>query len=163
AVFDAGEGLEGVTVNLYAANGTTLVATVYTDINGRYLFGGLDATKTYVVRVDTTTLPGGGAGMTNTVDPDGGIASQSSVDLTLFAGATTFTQDFGYRPNTPNTISGTVFNDANGNGTKGAGETTGYAGVTVILRDANGNIVATTTTDASGNYSFAGIPNGTYT
>jgi hypothetical protein len=35
--------------------------------------------------------------------------------------------------------------------------------VTVVLRDEDGNIVATTTTDANGDFSFTGLPDGTYT
>ena len=35
--------------------------------------------------------------------------------------------------------------------------------MTVVLLDANGDVVATTTTDASGNYTFSGLPDGTYT
>jgi hypothetical protein len=60
-------------------------------------------------------------------------------------------------------ISGTVFNDANGNGVLDAGET-GMAGVVVFL-DANGNGVLDanemyTTTDANGHYSFTGLATG---
>jgi hypothetical protein len=36
-------------------------------------------------------------------------------------------------------------------------------GVTVVLKDPNGNTVATTTTDANGNYSFPNVPAGNYT
>ena len=32
----------------------------------------------------------------------------------------------------------------------------------MVLADSNGNVVATTTTDASGNYSFTSLPDGTY-
>jgi len=43
-VYDAGDtGLEGVTVKLYDAAGTTLLATTVTDENGNYTFGGLNA------------------------------------------------------------------------------------------------------------------------
>ena len=47
-----------------------MIARTVTNENGQYFFGGL-AAGTYTVRVDTTTLPNGGAGLTNTVDPDG--------------------------------------------------------------------------------------------
>lgn len=57
-----------------------------------------------------------------------------------------------------NNVSGTVFNDNNG----GTPDGTGYGGVTVNLRDANGNIVATTTTAADGTYSFANVLNADY-
>jgi protocatechuate 3,4-dioxygenase beta subunit len=56
-----------------------------------------------------------------------------------------------------------VFLDANGNGVQDAGEL-GIGGVVVNLLDANGTPTGlTTTTDASGNYSFANINAGTYT
>ncbi len=160
---DPGEGLEGVTVELYDATGTTLLATAVTDAGGNYFFGGLDPNDTYVVRVDTATLPNAGADLTNTVDPDGGIASESTVDLSLVAGGVTLDQDFGYEAGTPGTIGGTIWVDANADGTLDGSETTGLEGVTVVLRDSDGDIVATTTTDANGDYSFDGIPAGTYT
>jgi uncharacterized repeat protein (TIGR01451 family) len=160
--FEAGEGIEGVTVRLYDSTGTVLLATAVTNAGGRYVFGGLDSLLAYEIRVDTTTLPGGGVGLVNTVDPDGGLSSRSVVDLTLFPGGTTLEQDFAYEATVPSTIGGTLWNDRNGDGILDAGETARYAGVTVVLRDSNGNVVATTTTDASGNYAFPGLPDGTY-
>ncbi len=62
----------------------------------------------------------------------------------------------------PNRLDGTVYNDTNGNGLRGAEP--GTPNITVTLyRDTNGNglvdagdvAVTTTTTDASGNYSFS--------
>lgn len=53
-----------------------------------------------------------------------------------------------------------VWEDANGNGLQDAGEA-GLAGVEVQLKAANGDVVATTTTDASGNYHFD-VAAGTY-
>ncbi len=38
-----------------------------------------------------------------------------------------------------------------------------FPGVTVALLDNSGNVIATTVTDASGQYTFPGLPNGTYT
>jgi hypothetical protein len=55
-----------------------------------------------------------------------------------------------------------VFNDKNNNGKQDAGES-GIAGVTVKLFDSANNVVGTTTTDASGLYSFTNLPSGTYT
>jgi hypothetical protein len=57
-------------------------------------------------------------------------------------------------------ISGAVFNDPDGNGIREAGEA-GIPGVTVNLNDDSGAVVATTTTDANGEYDFTdqtGIP-----
>jgi hypothetical protein len=58
-------------------------------------------------------------------------------------------------------ISGTVFNDADNDGLPRTFGEGGVAGITVNLLDANGVVIATTTTDAQGHYSFTdqtGIP-----
>lgn len=62
----------------------------------------------------------------------------------------------------PGSIHGTKWHDTNGNGLRDAGER-GIPGVTIVLTDADGTIVATTTTDANGTYVFSGLPAGTYT
>ncbi len=159
--FDSGEGLEGVAVGLY--KGGVVVAVTQTDENGQYQFGNLPA-GSYEVRVTTVSLPHGGVGLTNTVDPDTGSDSKSVVTLTVDGSGAVqpnLTQNFGYVGS--NTVSGTIWNDVNADGTKVAAETVGFSGVTVALLDSNGNIVATTTTDASGSYSFASLPDATYT
>jgi serine-aspartate repeat-containing protein C/D/E len=53
-----------------------------------------------------------------------------------------------------------VWEDSNGNGVQDSGEA-GIAGVTVQLKDAGGQVVASTTTDASGKYHFD-VDAGTY-
>lgn len=64
---DADEnGIAGITVKLYAENGTTLLATTLTDGNGKYLFPGLAAGK-YYVEVDRTNPIL--AGCTSSKDP----------------------------------------------------------------------------------------------
>ena len=157
-------GIEGVTVQLFDSTGSVQLAGTVTDENGHYYFPGL-AAGTYVVKVVTTSLPGGGVGLVNTDDPGVGGApdtgdNQSTV--VLAAGGINLLQDFGYHAGTPNAISGTVWNDQNADGIL-SGEAGVYAGVTVALKDGNGNILATTVTDGSGNYTFGGLPNGTYT
>ena len=156
--YDAGDsGLEGVTVELYDETGTTLLRITVTDENGHYSFGDLDPLETYLVKVDATTLPGV---LVNSSDPDGVKDSQAVRDLTV-TGPIDLDADFGYKANVPNTISGTIWNDANSNGLLEAGEAP-IPGVTVVLYDADGNVVGYATTDASGNYSFPGLPDGTY-
>jgi protocatechuate 3,4-dioxygenase beta subunit len=54
-----------------------------------------------------------------------------------------------------------VWEDSNGNGVQDGGEA-GIAGVTVQLKDADGHVVQTTTTDTSGKYHFD-VNAGTYT
>src|SRR5204862_192790 len=58
-------------------------------------------------------------------------------------------------------ISGKVYNDLNGNGSLDAGEP-GIAGVSVALTGGTPSSPGTTTTDASGGYSFTGLPKGYY-
>ncbi|MGB5686943.1 MAG: SdrD B-like domain-containing protein, partial [Candidatus Electrothrix sp.] len=168
-IYNAGEGIEGVTVRLYDNSGA-LVAMTVTDANGRYEFGKLTKTAIYEVRVDTDTLPNGGIGLSNSVDPESDADSRSIVDLDADADGIVLDRDFGYTADIPNTISGTIWNDSNADGTltDGASGTTdetgnGVADVTVVLRDSKGNIVATTKTNGFGNYSFDKLPDGTYT
>ncbi|MFC4639126.1 beta strand repeat-containing protein [Deinococcus hohokamensis] len=60
------------------------------------------------------------------------------------------------------TVSGRVFGDPNYNGTVDSTES-GLSGVTVQLLNTAGTVVATTTTDSSGNYTFPVSSNTTYT
>jgi large repetitive protein len=158
-VFDSGEPtLEGVTVEL--RNGSNvLIATTRTKADGTYAFGSL-ADGNYTVTVVTSSLPNGGVGLTNTADPDDGTANQSAV--TISGANINLTQDFGYQATSPNTIAGTIWNDTNADGTL-TESASGIAGISVVLRDASGDIVGTTTTNSNGDYSFPGLPNGTYT
>ncbi len=114
--------------------------------------------------MDTTTLPNGGTGLTNTVDPDGGGNSTSTVNSSTSPGGINLNQDFAYQYQTnPNTISGTLWNDLDSDGLLEGTEAGRFDGVTVVLKDANGDIVATTTTGSGGSFTFSGLPNGTYT
>ena len=61
----------------------------------------------------------------------------------------------------PATIGDRVWNDVDGDGIQDDGEL-GIQGVTVNLLDAEGNVVATTVTDANGNYRFVIGDPGTY-
>ncbi len=168
-VQDAGDqGLEGVIVRVFDSNGN-LVDSVVTDENGQYLFTGLDPSGTYTVVVETSSLPNNGVGWNTNIDPDGIMDAQTVVNLALVPSGIVLDQDFGFVGTQSNTIQGTVWSDNDGNGllTDGTGadpdETqNGLENVTVELKDVDGNIVATTTTDANGDYSFTGLPDGTY-
>ncbi|MFI0606907.1 MAG: SdrD B-like domain-containing protein, partial [Anaerolineae bacterium] len=168
-LFDPGEGVEGVTVQLFDTSTGLLVATTVTNENGQYFFGGL-AADTYTVQVIATTLPAAGVGLTNTVDPDAGTANQSNV--TIAAGGINLVQDFGYRDTSgSNAIGGTLWEDTDTDGTLDAGETTRFAGVTVVLYedsnsngvlDGGDNVVGSIMTDSNGDYSFENLPDSTY-
>ena len=177
---DAGEpGIPGVTVDLY--DGTTFVATTTTDALGGYLFTGIPA-GTYEVRIDSSTLPTGLAA-NPTYNEDTGTTMPNHVSaVTVGAGATHLTADFGYNyasvadTDTPSTtatgaIGDRLWNDTDQDGIQDPGES-GIEGVTVrLLVDTNGDgvyggtsgeILATTATDASGNYIFDGLDEGAY-
>ena len=152
---DAGEKLyEGVTVNLVDADGN-VVATTTTDTDGTYSFDKLPA-GTYSV---TVVQDGPIAGLEQTGDPDA-TKDNASEPITLNNDNPSTTDvNFGYIAD--NSLSGTVYRDDSRNGDQDGTEP-GYSGVTVQLLDASGNVVATTTTDANGTYSFSKLPDGTY-
>lgn len=56
-----------------------------------------------------------------------------------------------------NSISGSVFLDNNGDGTRAITETVNISNLTITLYDTEGNPVQESITDASGNYSFQGL------
>lgn len=162
-LFDAGEGIAGVIVNLRDGMNNVVVTTV-TAAGGTYLFNNLPAGN-YTVEVDPSNFNVGNtlAGYSNTVDPDGGNDNQSAV--VLVAGVDNLTQDFGFETTIlPGTIGDYLWFDGNLDGIQSATEPP-LVGVTVSLYDGM-VLVSTTTTDSNGAWSFstAGlIPGGTYT
>ncbi len=158
-VRQAGEpGLANVRLSLYGpgADGVcgtgddVLFAVAYTDGNGVYMFYGLPA-DTYCVRVDEDTVPVGMVLGTHFTNPYGPIV--------LADGATFLDADFGY---TAATVEGTVFEDANGNGSQDAGED-GIAGAHVCLyTTASSTPLVCADTDAAGHYEFDQLAPGDY-
>lgn len=182
-------GVSGVTVELLNADGTAVLNTTTTNSIGTYTFAGL-AAGTYQVRLATANFSGAGALIgfvsstpsadnpnNDTDNDDNGIGAGSTIQsgpVTLAVDGeptgdgdqnanTNLTVDFGVVPPRANvTLGDTVFRDANNNGTQDQGEP-GLSGVTVELLDqAGSNVLGTTTTNSSGNYSFAGLVAGTY-
>ena len=156
---DSEQRFKGVTVALLGEDGTPVLdsegkpMTATTDENGAYQFVGLAPASYRVVIVDPDK--GDLAGLIPTQAYTGKGATEAAVTIT---DASVQGVDFGLVA--PATIGDRVWNDADGNGADN-GEP-GVPGVTVILKDANGVEVARTTTDANGNYRFAGLVPGTY-
>ncbi|HSH01915.1 MAG TPA: SdrD B-like domain-containing protein [Anaerolineae bacterium] len=154
-------GIAGVTVILN--NGSCTPATTcprtVTDENGYYLFSGL-ADGTYVVTVNTTTLPNGGTGAVNTDDRDADDDSNSG-NIVLNNNDSNpnnndiLDADFGYT--IPAMIQGNIWHDWNRNGADApdTGEED-LAGVTVQLFGGACS-PCTTTTDANGYYVFPNL------
>ncbi len=153
-------GIEGVAVELLDGATNAVLATTVTNENGLYFFGNL-AADDYKVKVVTTTVP---SGLTNSVDPDGAAPGDDETNsFALPASTGDLTKDFGYTATIPYDISGTIWEDSDAEGILDGTETNRFENVSLALLEADGNIMATTTTDASGNYSFKSIPDGTYT
>ncbi|MBK8952960.1 MAG: carboxypeptidase regulatory-like domain-containing protein [Chitinophagaceae bacterium] len=163
---DAGEpGIGGATVTLTYPDGATVTTT--TDANGAYSFANL-APGTYSVSFTTpagfTSSPANqGGDDSKDSDPVAGVVS----GINLSAGQTNLTIDAGFQSNQL-ILGNYVWYDKNNNGVQDAGETP-IANATVRLyADANGDSVpdgaaiATTATNASGEYSFTGLTPGNY-
>ena len=154
--FDNGEDpFKDITVELVGADGS-VVATTKTDADGNYSFTGLDA-GTYTVKV---TKAGDIAELTQTEDPDGTKDNASGAIALNADNPVRENINFGYIKK--HAISGTVYLDQNRDKMKDTGDID-LSGVTVNLLGKDGNVVATTMTDANGNYSFTGLNDGTYT
>ncbi|HMX15515.1 MAG TPA: SdrD B-like domain-containing protein [Rhodocyclaceae bacterium] len=154
-----------------------LLATAITDALGNYLFSGLGA-GTY--SVCQPSQPAGTSNGTTSAGPitsvngstgTAGAASNPTAGSSLVAGIVLNADGAGgeisgsagnnFAEVAPSRITGTVFLDQNNNGAQN-GADTGISGVVVELLDAGNSVVASTTTDASGNYSFSGLQPGTY-
>lgn len=164
---DSGEaGINNVTVELYDANGV-LLATTTTAIDpnsgtgGFYEFTGLLA-GSYEVRVVESTLP---AGFVPTTAMASGSESDSNGNpanvLLVSENSINRSIDFGYYSENIGSIGNFVWNDSNANGIQDAGET-GIDGVRIVLRDEDGNVLATEFTANGGQYLFDGLAPGTY-
>jgi hypothetical protein len=181
ATRDGGDnGIENVTVYLCTetpCDSSNAVASTTTNADGRYIFdSGLTNGETYYIGVEHTTAPLG-AEWSNTIDPDEQPGDhQYETGVTVSTGTTYGSFDFGYHQNGSTSISGTVYNDWDGDGTRdlttGTGLEGGIPSITVYLyEDSNGDgsidsstdaLLTSTVTDANGDYNFAGLPAGSY-
>ena len=162
-------GIQGITVTLYAANGTTVLATTSTDLTGHYLFPNL-AAGNYVVGFSNNPanlkLTVKGAGSDATKDSDANPATGKTDVIALANGQNRTDIDAGFvstsAPAGRGSLGNFVWNDLNHDGKQDAGEP-GIAGVTVLLLNSSGAAVGPfTTTDAKGYYIFNDLSAGTY-
>ena len=162
-VRQAGEpGIPGVSVTLTgrSASGLAVNATVVTDANGRYVFTGLlpaDATG-YTLRETQPVTFADGLDAVGTLDGTAvGKPGNDVLSGIMYRGGNGDDYNFGERGAS---IAGTVYNDANRNGTREPQDLP-IAGVTITLTgtDAAGNpVTRTAVTGPDGRYELAGLP-----
>ncbi|MEO7100962.1 MAG: SdrD B-like domain-containing protein [Luteolibacter sp.] len=175
-VQDAGEpGIANVTITLTSSGGGSFTTT--TDSDGHWSYANLANTVTWTVTATGTALNG----TLPTYDAQGAVDSSASFVLTngvVNLAAGNLGIDFGYKLNGSYSISGTVathdtrvvgtaddvddFYDDGVDQDAGPLDEIELSGITVYLYTTGGNFLGTTTTDAHGNYSFSGLPGGTY-
>lgn len=165
---DAGENfLSGLTVTLLRdadSNGSyeTTHATTATNSSGFYAFNSLPNGLFRVV----VTQPGA---TTQTLDPDlppGNTSGDNATNENASGGNLYANNDFAYQPAGALALGDTLYLDWNGDGDQDSGED-GIANVDVLLYEdadsdgvidsADDALIATTTTSASGGYSFTGL------
>lgn len=154
---------------------TTPIATTSTNASGDYLFANLDPgyfpTRYWVKfilpaayefspqSVSGSTAPTSpNASPTN--DSDADVSTGETASTVLNPGENDLTFDAGIHL-IPASIGNKVWYDTNENGVQDSGEGP-VENVTVELRDSSGVLVATTSTNSSGNYSFTGVEPGQY-
>jgi serine-aspartate repeat-containing protein C/D/E len=156
-VFDPGElPLGGVTVQLLDSTGK-VIGTTQTNDGGQYEFTNL-APGTYGVR---ELQPNGVFHGGQLAGSAGGNDSQTDVITGIAVGSGQTLVDYNFCEEPPSTLSGLVFSDPNGDCVFNPGDTP-LSNVTIQLLNAQGNVIATTLTDANGRYKFEGLAKGTY-
>ncbi|EGQ4410208.1 adhesin, partial [Staphylococcus pseudintermedius] len=157
---DQGEtGIADVKVTLKDLDGNIL-DTTYTNTNGKYIFDNL---KNGNYQVDFETPEGYAASPSNqgndALDSDGPTNAQA-----VISDGNNLTVDQGfYQTETPtHNVGDKVWEDLNKDGIQDQNEP-GIANVKVTLKDADGNVVDTRTTDDKGNYLFEKVKEGEYT
>ncbi|MDJ0843839.1 MAG: SdrD B-like domain-containing protein [Crocosphaera sp.] len=165
---DAGEnGVAGVEVKLQNPDGSAVLdengnpITTTTDVNGEYAFTGLipGEYKVMFVAPEGFEFTEPNVGDDDTVDSDADPENGMTQTIVLESGDFNGTLDAGLIQR--GGLGDFVFYDINQNGLQDAGEE-GIAGVTVLLLDADGNQLDSTTTDESGAYSFNNLAPGQY-
>ena len=150
------KGIEGVTVTLTKADGST--ETTVTKADGSYEFVGLPNGE-YTVEFQTPEgyLPSPTGNGSADKDSNGAkttVVVKDADDVTIDSGF--------YKEEKTYTIGDYVWEDVNEDGVQGADEK-GIANVTVTLKDAEGKLVQTVQTDDQGKYAFTNLANGDYT
>ena len=150
-------------------DGKQVNLTTTTDENGNYSFKNLVPGKYTVTETQPQGWDDGKDSLGTGATDAGTLSNDKATDVVLNSGDSAAGYNFAENAPTPPqekpaSISGTVYDDANKNGKRDAGEK-GIPNATVTLtgKDKNGKDVnLTVITDKDGHYSFKGLTPGTY-
>lgn len=158
------QGIQGVTVVLTGtdSNGNAVNRTTTTAADGTYSFGGLPTANGAGYTI-TETQPAGYNQGTNTVGSLGSAIAGDTITGIHVAAVDGVNYNFGEVVAIPASVSGRVWLDSNHDRVDDDGTGSGQAGWTVeIIKRASPTsntytLIATTTTDAAGNYGFTNL------
>jgi hypothetical protein len=152
--------LANVRVVIQNAQGGFLAQT-FTNVNGAWAFGNVSAGTYRIVEVD----PANFVSVAAFAGAGGFVLDANTIQVTLPAGGSSVNNNFLDRSvvisPTVGSISGSVFQDLNGNSVIDGGDAP-LAGVLVQLFTQNGTFITQRTTDAIGAYAFNDQPPGFY-
>ena len=157
-------GIAGVTVTLYASDGTTVLSSMITDQNGKYLFANL-AAGSYVVGFSTIagslefTQQNSSGDNGNNTNSDANPATGKTMIVVLSAGESDLTIDAGIRAKQVATVGDYVWSDLNADGVQDAGEP-GIGGIVVTLFNSLSVPIGSAITDGNGKYLITNVPPG---
>ncbi|HCZ1308332.1 TPA: fibrinogen-binding adhesin SdrG C-terminal domain-containing protein, partial [Staphylococcus aureus] len=150
-------GVKGVTVVAYDNKTNKEVGRTITDEKGGYLIPNLPNGD---YRVEFSNLPQGYEVTPSKQGNNEELDSNGLSSVITVNGKDNLSADLGiYKPKY--NLGDYVWEDTNKNGIQDQDEK-GISGVTVTLKDENGNVLKTVTTDADGKYKFTDLENGTY-
>ncbi|HCY4513064.1 TPA: carboxypeptidase regulatory-like domain-containing protein, partial [Staphylococcus aureus] len=150
-------GVKGVTVVAYDNKTNKEVGRTITDEKGGYLIPNLPNGD---YRVEFSNLPKGYEVTPSKQGNNEELDSNGLSSVITVNGKDNLSADLGiYKPKY--NLGDYVWEDTNKNGIQDQDEK-GISGVTVTLKDENGNVLKTVTTDADGKYKFTDLDNGNY-
>ncbi|MDG5302241.1 SdrD B-like domain-containing protein, partial [Staphylococcus aureus] len=151
------KGVGNVTVTVFDNNTNTKVGEAVTKEDGSYLIPNLPNGD---YRVEFSNLPKGYEVTPSKQGNNEELDSNGLSSVITVIGKDNLSADLGiYKPKY--NLGDYVWEDTNKNGIQDQDEK-GISGVTVTLKDENGNVLKTVTTDADGKYKFTDLDNGNY-
>ena len=153
--------LPGVKIELVNASGA-IVATTFTGTDGTYQFDNLPSGVYSILQTQPLDLLDGGSRAGTVAGTNVGQAvSGTRIELIQLGGGQQGI-NYDFCEILSSSIAGNVYEDADGDCVRDPGEVP-ISNVLIELLDGSGTVVASTRTDAAGNYQFQSLRPGTYT